>query len=159
MTGQTTLVIPCSGAKLEMAARAADLYTGSFFSLARQAAEYCEQTAGWSWAILSAKYGLVRPWQLLEPYNVTMTDANSVSDELLHHTVLMTMPSENHSWVLCLPKAYRQRIEATLGQFDGSHTVDVFAGCRGIGEQRGRLAKLRSSTAEQLDSMLGMAHA
>lgn len=61
----THLLIGCGARKLDHAAPARDLYTGPLFRAARTYAE----ASGLPWAILSARYGLVMPEQVIEPYD------------------------------------------------------------------------------------------
>lgn len=60
-------MVACCGQKLGHPAPAAELYTSLLF---RKSATYA-RTFG-SWYILSAKYGLVRPTELIEPYDCTL---------------------------------------------------------------------------------------
>ena len=57
-------VVGCGAQKLERAAPAAELYTGSLFRLARRYAE-----ALGPWLILSAKHGIIPPHRVIEPYD------------------------------------------------------------------------------------------
>lgn len=59
----TIAIVGCGKAKLAHAAPAADLYTGSLFRAARRYAETCDE-----WRIISARYGLLDPETVLEPY-------------------------------------------------------------------------------------------
>src|SRR5262249_27265068 len=60
-------LVACCGQKLGSAAPAAELYTSPLF---RKAAAYARTFDGWY--ILSAKYGLVRPVAVIEPYDCTL---------------------------------------------------------------------------------------
>jgi hypothetical protein len=60
-------LVACCRSKLEYAALAAELYTSTLF---RKAAAYARTFD--AWYILSAKYGLVRPQDVIEPYDVTL---------------------------------------------------------------------------------------
>jgi hypothetical protein len=60
-------LVACCGRKLDRAAPAAELYTSPLF---RKAAAYARTFDGWY--ILSAKYGLVRPDAVIEPYDCTL---------------------------------------------------------------------------------------
>ena len=66
-------LIACSGAKLDRAAPAAELYQGQAFRLAMQAAE----RAGADVVILSALHGAVSPTRQLQPYNRALTDMST----------------------------------------------------------------------------------
>jgi hypothetical protein len=57
-------IVACSKSKLPHAAAAADLYQGELFRLSK--AEVIATCA--DWCILSAKYGVVLPDQVIEPY-------------------------------------------------------------------------------------------
>ena len=61
-------LISCVGKKLSVPAPAADLYTSPWF---RKARLYVAKS-GEPWLILSAKYGLVHPDKVIEPYDVTL---------------------------------------------------------------------------------------
>jgi hypothetical protein len=61
-------VIACSGAKLDRAAPARELYTSQLFRKARAYAEL----HGADWLILSALHGVVEPDRVIEPYDQRM---------------------------------------------------------------------------------------
>jgi hypothetical protein len=66
-------LVGCVKTKLEQAAPAAELYTSPLFTGRRKAVERsCDQ-----WFVLSALHGLVRPDEVLEPYDRTLLDASS----------------------------------------------------------------------------------
>jgi len=69
MNRPDVVVIACGARKQAAPCPAKDLYVGSLFRLARQAAE----ADGRRWLILSAKHGLVDPSTTLEPYDATIT--------------------------------------------------------------------------------------
>jgi hypothetical protein len=60
-------LVACCGQKLDRAAPASELYISPLF---KKAAAYARTFSGWY--ILSAKYGLVRPDAVIEPYNCTL---------------------------------------------------------------------------------------
>lgn len=59
------LIVGCGAAKLDRAAPARELYTGSLFRAARAYAE----RSGLPWRILSAEHGLISPDKVIEPYD------------------------------------------------------------------------------------------
>lgn len=65
----TLNLVGCGKQKLDHAAPARELYTGSLFRAARR---YVESRAE-PWLIVSAKYGIVRPYDVLEPYEQSLT--------------------------------------------------------------------------------------
>ena len=61
-------LVSCVAKKLPRSAPAKDLYVSPLFRKARSLVE----ARGWPWLILSAKYGLVAPEQVIEPYEQTL---------------------------------------------------------------------------------------
>jgi hypothetical protein len=61
-------LVSCVGKKRAARAAAEDLYISDWFRLARS---FVERT-GSPWFILSAKYGLVGPREVVEPYELTL---------------------------------------------------------------------------------------
>jgi hypothetical protein len=72
-------LVGCGSAKLGRPAPARDLYTSQLF---RKASAYAAATCD-RWYVLSAKHGLVRPDQILEPYDVKL-GANLPSSPPIH---------------------------------------------------------------------------
>lgn len=64
----TVTLVACVSQKLDHPAPAKDLYISQWFTRARHYAELISDR----WYILSAKYGLLEPNQLIEPYNLTL---------------------------------------------------------------------------------------
>ena len=64
------LLIGCVGEKGPAAVAARDLYVSTLFRLRRAYAEML----GLPWFILSAKHGLVRPGDVLAPYDIRLSD-------------------------------------------------------------------------------------
>lgn len=63
-----TVLVACVGKKLDRPAQARDLYQSAWFKKARLYAE----RFGNRWYILSAKYGLLSPVRVIEPYDMTL---------------------------------------------------------------------------------------
>ena len=61
-------LVSCVGQKQSAPAPARDLYTSSWFHKART---YADST-GQPWFVLSAKYGLVHPCDVITPYDLTL---------------------------------------------------------------------------------------
>lgn len=61
-------LVGCASSKLQRPAPARELYTSQLF---RKASAYAELTCD-RWYILSAKHGLVRPDDALEPYDIKL---------------------------------------------------------------------------------------
>ena len=61
-------LLSCVGQKQPVPAPARDLYTSSWFQKARSHAD----STGQPWFVLSAKYGLVHPDEVILPYDLTL---------------------------------------------------------------------------------------
>lgn len=61
-------LISCSSLKTEYAAPAKDLYRGHMFLMAKKIIEHKK----YPWFILSAKHGLLKPDDFIEPYNLSL---------------------------------------------------------------------------------------
>ncbi|MFF3353367.1 DUF6884 domain-containing protein [Streptomyces sp. NPDC002917] len=79
---QPIVIIPCGAAKLDHAAPAAELYTGSYHRACRRAADTLTANGG-TILILSALHGLVPLDRILAPYDMRMGAAGSVTPDLL----------------------------------------------------------------------------
>lgn len=147
-----TYVIPCGAAKLDHAAAARDLYTGQMFrhtyeNVAKLAA--ADQAAGRGGGqvrilILSALYGLVEIDQEIEPYDLKMGAAGSVTVERVREqaTALGMGWGDGDAYedgpgevYALLPKAYLRVLDEALREIY-VYVQDVYEGCAGIGEQR-----------------------
>ena len=95
-------LVSCVSKKLRERAPARELYVSPLFRKARAVVE----AEGWRWFILSAKYGLVDPDAVIEPYDKTLKD----------------MPkNERVEWS-------REVMSALDPSLDGVDSVAVFAG-------------------------------
>jgi cytoplasmic iron level regulating protein YaaA (DUF328/UPF0246 family) len=116
MTSQSLTIISCGKAKIwdrdfsSDTVPARDAYTGSLF---RQCRRYAEAVPGERWLIFSAKYGLLLPRQLIQNYNVTITDPNSITVEELRSQWEQQFRRVNQVTSLCSRK-YDQRLRAAL---------------------------------------------
>lgn len=115
-------LIACGAKKLDHAARAKDIYTGSLFRLARA---WAVQSPDGEWGILSAKYGLLHPDDTITPYNKTWSKA---PDEWVGR-VLERMPIVD-VYEFAAPKRYCERLLPKL-----ENSVNVLSGCKGMGYQ------------------------
>ncbi len=73
--GQSLVVVACGGAKLDRPAPAGQMYTGSYHRACRRAAD----AIGGRLAILSARYGLLGPDDVIEPYDLRMGQPGAVT--------------------------------------------------------------------------------
>ncbi len=142
-----TYVIPCGGAKLDRPAPARDLYQGSLFRHALRSVLKCielDEQAGLGKGrvlILSAKYGLVQLDDVIEPYDLTMGQAGSVSVATLQaQAVELGMVPDDFDLptpgvYAFLPKPYLRRLDEAMRELY-VYVQDVYEGCGGNGDQR-----------------------
>ena len=125
-------LVSCVAKKLPRSAPAKDLYTSDLFRKMRALVE----AQGWPWFILSAKYGLVDPEQVIEPYEKTLNKMGVADQRDWADRCLGTL--EPHligvqSVVFLAGAKYREFLAPALG--DRGVAVHVpMAGLR-IGEQ------------------------
>lgn len=63
-------LISCTKLKQDYPCEAQEMYLSS--QLFKKARNYIEQNKYDAWFILSAKYGLLKPMDIIEPYNITL---------------------------------------------------------------------------------------
>lgn len=136
----TVVLVACVGQKLDHPAVAADLYQSRWFKLAR---EYAEAKGG-RWFILSALHGLVKPDQVVEPYDYTLVGkkksirrewAEQVIDQLREEVP----PGRFQQVNLMAGRDYRDPLESYLA---GHYLVWVPMRNMGIGKQLQYLKRL-----------------
>jgi hypothetical protein len=88
------IVVGCGSAKRDRPAPAADLYTGSLFRAAARAAA----ADGRDWLICSAAHGLVRPEQVLAPYDQPLRSDATDLDRLARLIVSQAPPRQVELW-------------------------------------------------------------
>lgn len=89
--GGAVTVIQCSDTKLDEAATAWDLYTGNVFRAQRELA----RDLGHPVRILSAKYGVVRPDEVLEPYDLSIRDLTADQQKTWNRHVYQELHATN----------------------------------------------------------------
>lgn len=125
----------CVGRKLEHPAAAQDLYQSAWFKKARAYAEYY----GERWYILSAKYGLVAPSAVIEPYDLTLNAMRKSAradwaEMIMAHISDLAdgIPARAHVQVLAGWR-YREHLVPLLEQ--AGYAVEVPMAGLGIGQQ------------------------
>ena len=108
-------LISCGKEKLDHAAPAHDLYTGSYFKLCKKwiTKRTGEHSRCSEWAILSAKYGLVMPDQVIEPYDLCLSDLprlkrerwedwvlEQLMDKWGEQVIYMVLMGQDYRWVV-----------------------------------------------------------
>lgn len=83
-------LVACVAGKLDRAAPARELYTSPWFQKARA---YVERQGG-PWFILSAKYGLIAPHEVIEPYDETLSRMRAGASRLWGARVIEAMARE-----------------------------------------------------------------
>lgn len=88
-------LIGCGKLKAPSACAAKDLYTGPLFRTART---YAEKNCD-GWLILSAKYGLLEPDRIIEPYELKLTDLRMNARETWRSLAVLTAEIlSQHEW-------------------------------------------------------------
>ena len=136
-------VIPCGAAKGPEPTRARDLYTSDHFRYVLATALHLAEEDGGRVMILSAKHGLLDLDDVVAPYNTKIADMDSFDtpsllDSMDKHGLLDADPE----WYAFLPADYYQRFTFALATVD-QYAADVYEAARGIGYQRGAVARTR----------------
>ena len=96
----------CSSRKLPHVAPARDLYQGQLFKAVRAYVE----AKGWPWHILSARYGLVDPDEVLEPYDHVLGDAAAWTAGVWQALLRRYSPDRATRFCFFAGKRYRLRL-------------------------------------------------
>lgn len=118
------------------------LYTGSYHLMCRRAAERIAGPAGV--LVLSARHGFVRLDDALLPYEQRMDTPGHIAVEQLHTQAADLGILAARDLIALGGRAYVDAVTAVRPD-----TLCPLDGCRGIGEQRSRLARL-AAAAEPL---------
>lgn len=121
-------LISCVGAKRPCAAQARDLYTSTWFSKSR---EFVEQQCD-TWFILSAKYGLVKPTDIIEPYEEALSKKPvRQRQEWARRVWAALRPSLNHNdrVTILAGEKYRDHLVPLIEQ----HGCKIDVPMRGLG--------------------------
>jgi hypothetical protein len=144
----TVYWISCVSQKRSSPAAARDLYVSDWFVKARR---YVESTEA-PWFILSAKYGLIEPGQVIEPYELTLNNL-SVTDRrrwaVRVHEQLEALAERPRKVVMLAGARYREFVEPYLKSIDIEVEVPM-EGLR-IGEQLSWLGGAKPSGRRRED--------
>jgi cytoplasmic iron level regulating protein YaaA (DUF328/UPF0246 family) len=126
------VLVSCVSEKAATASPARDLYTSDWFT---KAARYASQVAD-EWYILSARYGLVHPDQVLEPYNATLKTMGKSARQAWAEQVFASLKlrlSPGDTVMFLAGQAYREFLLAQVARL-GCKVEIPMEGLR-IGEQ------------------------
>ena len=131
-------LVSCVKTKLPNPAPARQLYVSDWFRKARAVVE----AEGWPWRILSAKYGLVDPETVIEPYEKTLNSMRKSERVEWSRTVLTSLdPSlaDVDSVVIFASERYREFLMPALRE----RGITVHVPMKGLrnGEQLAQLTK------------------
>lgn len=136
-SAEVVVVIPCSGPKAPIGPLerrpAGELYTGTFHRYARH---HAARLGADRVLILSALHGLIELDHLIAAYDVTIGDPNALGSRpgIVRNQAAGLGVTRVVSFC---PNRYTEVLVAA-----GLDVIAPLAGSRGIGEQRGRLARL-----------------
>jgi len=143
------IVIPCCARKGPDAAPSEKLYDSDHFRFTLRAAQARAEATGAHVWILSAKYGLVRPGQVIDPYDVTFGDPDAVTADLVYRQLAVFGIVQVET---LLPRRYLAVLSGAVQILHRGGNVmrltDLYAGAAGIGYQRGVLGQLLQQPAD-----------
>lgn len=140
---RTVVLVSCVSRKAATPQPARDLYTSQWFVKARAVAE----SVGDAWFILSAVFGLVRPDEVLPPYNRSMKDLRMRERvgwaSRVAGSVRASVPKGSRIIILA-GEFYRQHLENLL--LVKGYEIEVPMRGLGIGQQLQYLANWEKGT-------------
>jgi cytoplasmic iron level regulating protein YaaA (DUF328/UPF0246 family) len=125
-------LVACVKSKRAQPAPAADLYQSAWF---RKARAYAKEEAD-AWYILSAKYGVVSPNEVIEPYDESLYDFSAGERREWAAGVMETLReliTAEDEVIILAGLRYREHLEEGLRQFAARVSVPMEG--LGIGEQ------------------------
>lgn len=131
--------VPRGKRKVNYKTEVRNMYTGSYF-------KECYNTAHLIYPenhiyILSAKYGILKTTDLIEPYNVTFKNMKKAEKEECKKRIneqLKNMFSKDTQLISFLPKKYNEFVEDYF-----TNKISIFEGINGMGNQKHILKELR----------------
>ncbi|MEW6179950.1 MAG: DUF6884 domain-containing protein [Chloroflexota bacterium] len=112
-------LISCVSQKLTRKAKAKDLYVSTLF---RSAYQYARQKSADKIFILSAKYGLVKPEEEIEPYDQTLKDMSTRQRKEWAQRVLQALGREcdlqHDHFVILAGEKYREFLLPNLKSYE-----------------------------------------
>lgn len=114
VTGRRLFLVSCVKTKLSEPAAARELYVSDWFRKARA----CVERDGGAWRILSAKYGLVHPDDVIRPYEKTLNTMRVAERRVWARDVLKALEpclANADTVVFFAGERYREFLEPSLG--------------------------------------------
>lgn len=141
------ILVGCGVAKLPHAAPASELYTGS---LARAAIGFA-QASGRPWGIISARYGLLKPNKVIEPYDQRIPPRRDLAGRLRFAQQLYVQLREQ-GWAGELELHMGRDYVETVAHVCATGTYSIVTPLRGLtqGERLAWYRRQRQPDAERL---------
>ena len=131
VTSLRLYLVSCVKTKLSEPAAAKELYASAWFLKARA----CVERTGGAWRILSAKYGLVHPDDVIRPYEKTLNTMRVAERRAWAGNVLETLEpclAETGTVVFFAGQRYREFLEPSLRK----RGIEVEVPMRGLSQGR-----------------------
>jgi hypothetical protein len=130
------VIIPCGSRKLDHPAPAGEMYVGSYHRACARAAA----ARGGRVLIMSARYGLLDPSTVIEPYNLRMGQPGSVTRKQLREQAGRLGVLGATRVTVIAGRRYAAKAREVW-----AHVEQPLCGTRGIGEQLARLAGIAAT--------------
>ncbi len=130
-TGRRLYLVSCVKTKLSEPATAKELYVSAWFLKARA----CVERTGGAWRILSAKYGLVHPDDVIRPYEKTLNTMRVAERRAWAGNVLEALEpclAETGTVIFFAGQRYREFLEPSLR----NRGIEVEVPMRGLSQGR-----------------------
>lgn len=133
-------LVSCVGKKLEQPNMAKDIYISTWFKLVKS------HIGKNKWMILSAEYGLLSPYRIIEPYDKTLNKMNKKERKIWANKVtnsILKLPFNETEFIIFAGNKYREFLVPTL--IENNYKIKVPMLGLGIGQQ---LKWLKENTVE-----------
>ncbi|ARL04257.1 DUF6884 domain-containing protein [Burkholderia pseudomallei] len=144
MNGSPFYLVSCVGKKRAAPTPARDLYISEWFTRARKLVE----ATGSNWFILSARFGLVSPEQIIAPYDATLNHMPIAARRAWAADVLKQLDRALPAGGRCVVLAGSRYREFLLDFLVGRYDVDVPMRGLAIGQQLRWLGQAERSIRE-----------
>jgi len=113
------LLVTCSKQKMKVPTCAQELYTSERFQAARELAH----TLGADWYIISGKHGLLSPDQIVEPYDMHLSEKTDAEIELWANDIIKSLPPSPKRVCILAEKLYSDPIVSKLAKAKKRETL------------------------------------
>ncbi len=127
---RSVTLVPCCGKKKDVASPAGELYQSQLFLKMKSRVQG-------DWGILSAKYGFLSPYEIIEPYDLTLNACSKQYkvdwSQQVFEKVQKEYPEQDRTIIVWSSRTYREYLLPLLQAYYSAVSVPIEG--MGIGQQ------------------------